>query len=740
MAKDLLFEIGTEEIPARFMPGALAQLTENAGKALAEARISYSELKVYGTPRRLALVVTGVEETQADQTTRKKGPSATVAFDAAGNPSKALQGFARGAGVTVEQLIQEDGYLHAVLHEQGKPVVELLTGLLLKLVETQNFPKNMRWGDLDFRFVRPLHWLVALFGAEIIPVSIAGIESGRISKGHRILGSDCVEIASAADYLPKMAANFVVVDPDERRRMIRQQVELLAVEQGGTATIDDELLEEVLYLVEYPTALCGSFEQKYLELPVEAIITPMREHQRYFPVFSQAGRLLAKFITVRNGGTDFIDNVRHGNERVLRARLADAQFFFDEDRKTPLAGRVEKLKTIVFQEGLGTMFDKVQRLRKLSVMIGTMMGLDAAELQVVDRAAEMAKADLGTGMVCEFTELQGTMGREYAKLSGESPAVAEAIFEHYLPRFAGDILPQTSAGRAVAIADKIDNIVTTFSRGKIPTGSQDPYALRRQALGIVNIQIEGKLSLSTVHIVLAALDLVGITEVEKRIQIITAMNEFFKQRLNVKNVLGDAGVRHDVIDAVLSAGSNNVYLVWLRAKAIMTPEGLSAMEKAVAGFTRAANLAKKSDSDSDSAAPVAVGESIKQIWQRASLIAEKEKISLDEVLVRFVTLFRKQEYEQIEVGLLEAAEEIALYKAYQQARTRIDSLVERQDYLAALQVVAEISAPVDAFFDAVMVMVDEPKVRENRLALLRAITSLTVGIVDLSKIVPSAKP
>ncbi len=694
MAKDLLFEIGTEEIPARFMPGALAQLAENAAKSLNEARITYSELKTYGTPRRLALIVMSVAQMQADQVTRKKGPSAKVAFDAAGQPSKALEGFARSSGVTVADLVNEEGYMYAVLQETGKPVADLLPGLLLQLVETQNFPKNMRWGDLDFKFVRPIHWLVALYGQEIVPISVAGINAGNTSKGHRILGSDRIEIASATEYPDKMKQNFVIVDQEERRELIRRQVEAIALEQGGTATIDDELLEEVLYLVEYPTALCGSFDEKYLELPSEAIITPMREHQRYFPVFSKDGRLQPVFITVRNGGSDHIDNVRHGNERVLRARLADARFFFEEDRKQPLIDRVDKLKTIVFQEGLGTMYDKVQRLRKLSVLIGTMMGLDAARLAEVDRAAELAKADLVTGMVCEFTELQGVMGREYAKLSGEPDAVADAVFEHYLPRFAGDNLPQTPAGRAVAIADKIDNIVTTFSRGKIPTGSQDPYALRRQALGVVNIQIDGKLSLSTVDIVLAALDLIGIQDEEKRVHIVTAMNEFFKQRLNVKNVLGDAGVRHDVIEAVLSAGNNNVYQVWLRANAIMTPEGMSAMEKAVEGFTRAANLANKSE---------------------------------------------KQDADQIYENLFEVAEEKALYAAYQSARKRIDDLTGKHDYVGALQVVAEISAPVDAFFAAVMVMVDDLQVRNNRLALLRAITGLTAGIVDLSKIVPAAK-
>jgi len=729
MAKDLLFELGTEEIPARFMPDALFRLAVMADKIMTEKRL--------GTPRRIALLIDGVADSQKDQTTKKKGPSAQMAFDANGKPTKAVEGFARGAGMTVADLVVEDGYVYAIQQEHGKAVAGLLSAILLELVDSLNFPKNMRWGDQDLKFVRPIHWLVALYGSEILPVTIAGIEAGRISRGHRILGSAAVEIANPSEYQAKMTENYVIVDQAQRRDLIRKQVERLAIEQGGTATIDDELLEEVLYLVEYPTALCGRFEEKYLDLPAEAIITPMREHQRYFPVFSKEGKLLPVFITVRNGGTDFIDNVRHGNERVLRARLADARFFYDEDRKLPLFDRVEKLKTIVFQEGLGTMYDKVQRLKKLAVVIGKEMGLSSAQLAEAERAAELAKADLVTGMVCEFTELQGIMGREYAKLSGEKDAVAEAIFEHYLPRFASDILPQTPAGRAVAIADKIDNIVTTFSRGKIPTGSQDPYALRRQALGIVNIQIDGKISLSTIHIIMAAMDLVGITDVEKRITIIAAMYDFFKQRLNVKNALGDAGIRHDVVDAVLNAGNNNVYQVWLRANAIMTPEGMAATEKAVEAFTRAANLAQKTENAF--LMPATNVEDIRRFWLHVKEMAETQGISAEEVMVNYVTISHRQEAGVIDETLFEAPEEKALFEAYQKARNRIEALTDLQDYVGVMEVVAEISAPIDAFFTAVMVMVDDEKVRNNRLALLRAITGLTTGIVDLSKIVPASK-
>ena len=686
MAKDLLFEIGTEEIPARFMPGALTQFADLARKALADRRIAYGTLKTLGTPRRLALIITDVAEEQADQTTKKKGPSLKLAYDAAGKPSKAVEGFARGAGVAVADLINEDGYVYAVIHDAGKPVAGLLPDLLLGLAESLTFPKNMRWGDRDLKFVRPIHWLVALFGEDIVSLEMAGIQSDRISRGHRVLGASTVVISTAADYISQMRANFVIVDQEERRALIRSQVEALAVAQGGTATIDAELLEEVLFLVEYPTALCGRFEEKYLDLPADAIITPMREHQRYFPVFSAAGKLYPVFITVRNGGTEFIDNVRHGNERVLRARLADARFFYDEDRKTPLGDRVEKLKTIVFQEGLGTMYDKAQRLKRLSAVIAGQMGATAPELPMVERAAELAKADLVTGMVCEFTELQGVMGEEYARLSGESPTVAKAIFEHYLPRFAGDILPATVAGRAVAIADKLDNIVTTFSRGLIPTGSQDPYALRRQALGVVNILIDGKISLSLAAMAKNAMELTGLMDPNKQQQVLDSFKDFF--RLRLKNVLGDAGVRYDVIEALLATDTDDIYDAWLRAKAMASPEGIAAMERAVEAFTRAANLAGKTECDT------------------------------------------------IDESLFETAAETDLHLAIQTAEKKIAGALKSRAYLETLQIVAELAAPIDAFFAAVMVMVEDARVRDNRLALLRSISSLTRTIADFSKIVP----
>ena len=528
----LLFEIGTEEIPAKFMPGILAQLQEMAAKKMTELRIPFEEVKVYGTPRRMTFIASGVAETQADSTVEAKGPSAKIAF-VNGEPSKAALGFARGQGVDVKDLVVRDNYVYAVKHLAGAAVKDLLPGLLMDILTSLNFPKNMRWADHDFRFVRPIRWLVALFGEEVVPVEITGVKSGKFSRGHRFLrpsaveagkehesvldaakaffdtaankvkntvasavigATGVVEIPNADAYEKTLYDNFVMVDQDARRELIREQVIALGIAEGGHVEIDEDLLEEVNYLVEWPTALCGKFEDKFLALPKECIITPMRDHQRYFPVMAEDGSLLNKFITVRNGGKDHLEVVAHGNERVLRARLSDAEFFFNEDRKQSLADRLEKLKTVSFQEGLGNMNDKSNRLVQAANMLAMAINAKVDKAQL-ERTALLCKCDLVTGMVVEFTELQGVMGREYAKLDGEAPAVAQGIFEHYLPRFAGDELPKSDIGRIVGIADKLDNICATFSRGLAPTGSQDPYALRRQALGIINI-----LLLSLIHI------------------------------------------------------------------------------------------------------------------------------------------------------------------------------------------------------------------------------------------------
>ena len=711
----LLFEIGTEEIPAKFMPGILKQLKELAAAKMQELRIPFEDITVYGTPRRMAFIAGGVAETQADVVLEAKGPSVKIAY-VSGAPSKAAQGFARGQGVDVKDLVVRDNYVYAVKHLAGQPVVELLPGLLMDILTSLSFPKTMRWADYEFRFVRPIRWMVALFGDQIIPVEICGVKSGKFSMGHRFMQQSlkaaaesqgllsaalskvgnkvysalagvkgAVEIPSAGDYKKVMYDNFVMVDQDERRALILQQIKDLAAQNGGEAEINEDLLEEVNYLVEWPTALCGKFEEKFLSLPKECIITPMREHQRYFPVLDEDGNLLNKFITVRNGGSEHLDIVTHGNERVLRARLSDAEFFFNEDRATKLEDRLEKLKTVSFQEGLGNMYDKSERLVKMAEMLRFAINtpVDEEELR---RCALLCKTDLVTGMVIEFTELQGVMGREYALLDGEKPEVATGIFEHYLPRFAGDALPATTIGRIVGIGDKLDNICATFSRGLAPTGSQDPYALRRQALGVINILLDANYHISLAKIIAGTLYLLDIKP-EETGKLVPQIMEFFKQRL--RNLLMDQGIRYDVIDAVFADKRNDDMVdLAVRCKALAAYVEAGNAEPLVQVAVRVSNLCKKIE---------------KEVAISGALFKDESENKLHEVVAAVSK---------------EIIPEIVLY-----------------DYAAVLKAGEKVIEPVNAFFDNVMVMDEDENVKNNRLAMLEEVRGIVNAVGDLSLLV-----
>lgn len=711
----LLFEIGTEEIPAKFMPGILKQLKELAAAKMQELRIPFEDITVYGTPRRMAFIAGGVAETQADVVVEAKGPSVKIAY-VSGAPSKAAHGFARGQGVDVKDLVVRDNYVYAVKHLAGQPVVELLPGLLMDILTSLSFPKTMRWADYEFRFVRPIRWMVALFGDQIIPVEICGVKSGKFSMGHRFMQQSlkaaaesqgllsaalskvgnkvysalagvkgAVEIPSAGDYKKVMYDNFVMVDQDERRALILQQIKDLAAQNGGEAEINEDLLEEVNYLVEWPTALCGKFEEKFLSLPKECIITPMREHQRYFPVLDEDGNLLNKFITVRNGGSEHLDIVTHGNERVLRARLSDAEFFFNEDRATKLEDRLEKLKTVSFQEGLGNMYDKSERLVKMAEMLRFAINtpVDEEELR---RCALLCKTDLVTGMVIEFTELQGVMGREYALLDGEKPEVATGIFEHYLPRFAGDALPATTIGRIVGIGDKLDNICATFSRGLAPTGSQDPYALRRQALGVINILIDANYHISLAKIIAGTLYLLDIKP-EETGKLVPQIMEFFKQRL--RNLLMDQGIRYDVIDAVFADKRNDDMVdLAVRCKALADYVEAGNAEPLVQVSVRVSNLCKKIE---------------KEVAISGALFKDESENKLHEVVAAVSK---------------EIIPEIVLY-----------------DYAAVLKAGEKVIEPVNTFFDNVMVMDEDENVKNNRLAMLEEVRGIVNAVGDLSLLV-----
>ena len=668
MKRDLLLEIGTEEIPAHVMPHLLEDLAQLAETMLKENRLSCEKVRTLGTPRRAALIVTGLAERQEDVNTETRGPSVAIAFDSDGNPTKAGAGFARGQGVDPSALIQRDGYVYASVHESGAATAELLTSLLPDLVRAIPLPNSMRWGDLDFRFIRPIRWFVALYGTEIVPFTLAGVTSGNHSRGHRTLAPADFVITSAADYEAACEKAYIIVDPERRRAMICEQIAETAKACGGTAEITPDLLEEVLYLVEYPTALSGSFEEKYLALPSEAVITPMRDHQRYFPVKAADGSLLPAFITVRNGGKAHLDVVAHGNERVLRARLADAQFFFDEDRRKSLAEHREKLKTVVFQRGLGSMYEKTERLTALTTAIVEEMAAgdaDGTALADARRAAELSKADLVTGMVTEFTELQGIMGREYALLDGESPAVACAIDEQYMP-----------LGVALSVADKIDNIVGTFSQGRIPTGSQDPFGLRRQALGLVLMLIEQESTMLLSDLVDEACDLYDLEEFRDKMQVYVA--DFI--RLRLKNVLSERGVRYDVQEAVLG--------------------------------------------DVDLVADVPVRAAYVE-----RLLASEGGDALVQSFVRVGNIARGVTGGAVDPALFQAEEEGALLSAYQAAAA---ARAEGEDTLPAEQALGR---AIDTFFDAVMVMDKDVRIKENRLSLLKMIDDYLLETADYSKIV-----
>lgn len=676
MAKDLLFEIGAEEIPAGFLPNIIKQLGELATAALAERHIPHGAVKVYATPRRVALLINDVAERGEDVHETHKGPSVSIAYDADGNATKAAIGFARGKGLDVSELKVVDGYIFADTTTAGLDTKEVLSDVLPSLITGLSFPKSMHWGDLEERFVRPVRWLVALFGQDVVPVIFANVTSTNVSRGHRFLGESELTITEPKDYVDTLTKNFIMIDQDVRRETIRKQLTELAATKGATVVWDEDLLDEVTFLVEYPTALCGTFDESYLALPSDCIITPMKDHQRYFPMVDGKGTLLPMFLTVRNGDSKSLEVVAAGNERVLRARLDDAKFFFNEDRKTPLAGRYEALTKIVFQEGLGNLKDKTERLLTLGAALAQEVGF--TDTVTLERATHLAKTDLTTGMVSEFTELQGIMGKEYALLDGETPAVGEAIFEQYLPRFAGDILPSTDAGRILSIVDKVDTIVATFSRGLIPTGSQDPYALRRQTIGIINILMDSKWSLSMRPIWMKAMELLGVAS-EKQEELLGQLENFFILRL--KNILLEQGMPYQVVDIVLSQETVTVALA----------EGL--------------------------------GQAL-----TANRIDENEPLM--QAYTRIFNMVKDVTFTGVDESLLKEDSEQALYKAALPVYTTNRNALEAGDYVKAVSLAESLVPYIETFFEHVMVMDKDEAVKQNRLQLLR----MTYEVSNLGKL------
>lgn len=682
MAKDLLFEIGAEEIPAGFMPSILQQLQDLTAQKLQDAHLPFGTVTTYGTPRRVAVLVKDLADQSADISERHKGPSVSIAYDADGNATKAAIGFARGKGLDVADLVIEDGYIFAETTSKGVSAEDIVKEILPQLISGLNFPKSMHWGNLDDKFVRPVRWLVALLDDQVIPVEFATVQSGNVSRGHRFLGESEFVIANPADYVATLEKNFVMVDQNKRREVIKEQLFAIAAEKNADIVWDDDLLEEILYLVEWPTALCGGFEDSYLALPDAAIITPMKDHQRYFPLMSKDGKLLPMFLTVRNGNDKSIEVVQVGNERVLRARLDDAKFFFNEDRKKALIDREEGLTKIVFQEGLGNLADKTKRLLELGRVFGEACELDEDAAVELERATLLAKTDLTTGMVTEFTELQGVMGKEYALLDGESPEVAEAIFEQYLPRFAGDVLPKTDTGKVLSIIDKVDNIVATFSRGLIPTGSQDPYALRRQTIGILNILLESKWNVNLGAIFVAAMNLLNVPA-DKQAELQGQLEEFFTLRL--KNIYLDRQIPHHVIDLLLSN----------TALSVADAEGL-------------ANAVMNNRID--------------------------ENVELVQAYTRMYNLVKDVTYTGVDESKLVEDAEKALFADATKAAAVSQEAWDNMDYAGVVAVPATLVDSINKFFEDVMVMDKDEVIKANRLQLVRLAYSVIAVIGDVSKL------
>lgn len=676
--RQLLLEIGLEEVPAGFMPDTLRQLKEKAETGLAEHRLAYESLRVLGTPRRLTLEVKGLAERQSDLAEELRGPSLKVAYGEDGQPSRALEGFMRSQGIDLSALDKRDGYVYAQKTEAGKSAEAVLVEWLPELILGLHFPKMMRWGSWQTRYVRPIHWIVALLDDEVLPFALEMAASDRKSRGHRHLGEAEFAIASAQTYEEQLADNFVIVDPARRREMILTQMRDLEESVDGVIENDESLLEEVIYLVEYPQALMGGFEEAFLAMPDELIITPMKEHQRYFPVHAKKdGRLLNRFVTVRNGTADHLDIVQAGNERVLTARLSDARFFYEEDLKIDPETWVAKLSQVVFQEKLGTVLEKVERSEKLAGKIADAIGADADTRAIACRAAHLAKADLVSNVVTEFPELQGLIGEVYMAHAYDDAALAQAVREHYMPRFAGDEVPASEAGTIVALADKADTIVGCFAAGIEPTGSQDPYGLRRQAAGIVAILIRNRLTLSLRELLTLAMEGMPAGLIMDPDALMQQIYNFFRQRLRTH--LREAGYPAVFTEALLNAGYDRVSALVGRSR-----EVFDYIEQQGADF-----------------------ETILTVFKRAHNLAQKA------------------EGREIDPSLFETEAEKDLYRAI---RERLDAKGVREK----LDAVRALREPVDRFFNDVMVMDERDGVRRNRLALLVLFTALTDDIIDLS--------
>ncbi|ATB40820.1 glycine--tRNA ligase subunit beta [Cystobacter fuscus] len=695
MASELLLEIGAEEIPASFILPALEDLKRIITERAAEARLQLGEVRTYGTPRRLAVWVKGVAERGEDITREVLGPSVKAAFDKDGKPTKAAEKFAESQKVAVDALLRvqtpKGEYLGAKVEEKGRPAADILKDILHAAVHGISFRKTMRWGDVDQAFARPVQWVVALLGGEVLPVVLGDVKSGRTTYGHRFLSPAAIELARPSDYEAALEKANVVPDFSKRRASVLEKVRAAAQQSGGKLLEDESLVDQVTNLVELPNPVVGSFEERHLDLPPEVLVQEMKSHQRYFSVVDANGKLLPRFIAVSNTPVRDVNLSLRGYQRVLRSRLADGRFFFDEDRKTPLEARTEKLARVVWQGQLGSYAEKVARMRSLAVKLAAWTGHGGLQ-STIERAATLSKADLVTGMVGEFPELQGVMGREYARASGEPEAVALAIFEHYLPRSAEDSLPTQDAGALVGLADRLDTLCGIFAIGKGPSGAADPFALRRACLTTIRIVLDRGYRFSLSQAVDAALEQLApkLANVKRKAGEPAAREqvlEFFRGRLKA---LWTEQYRTDVVEAVLAAGYDDLVSAHKRLRALASIVGQADFAPLAVAFKRVVNIVEKQGKD----------------VSRGGVDSQ-----------RFTDDAERQ-----------------LHSAFVQARTRVGDRVKADDFSGALQEITGLKPTVDTFFDKVMVMAEDRDLRENRIRLLTEVGTLFNQVADFSKI------
>lgn len=691
MSHTFLMEIGLEEIPAHVVTPSAAQLVEKTEKFLKEQRMDFDEVQTYSTPRRLTVKVTGLADKQPDIQEEAKGPAKKIAYDKDGNWSKAAQGFARGQGVSVDDIFFKElkgtEYVYVKKFIEGKAAADVMQGMRDVAMDLK-FPTMMRWGTNDFQYVRPIRWIVAMLDDQVIPFKILNIESGNVSQGHRFLGKP-VELKSADDYVEVLRAEKVIVDAAERKSMIRGQINDLAQKNNWKIVIDEDLLEEVNNLVEYPTVFAGSFDEKYLSVPDQVLITSMKDHQRFFYVTDQNGKLLPNFVSVRNGNTEYLENVVQGNEKVLTARLEDAKFFYEEDQKQSIADYVERLKKVMFHDKIGTIYEKMARVRLLAAQIGKFVGLNDQELADLDRAAQIYKFDLVTGMVGEFAELQGVMGEIYARLQGENDNVAAAIREEYMPTSAEGELPTTKVGAVLSIADKIDSIQAFFAAGMIPSGSNDPYALRRQALGIVRIALARNWKLS-VPMMLKFVENAMNERPDLYKNIMPGdeqkdMQQFIIDRL-AQIMNGDKQLRHDVLDTVVANPENAFVDIEEAAKILGKHLEDDDFKETIEALTRVGRMAKKAPNFEDDAV------------LKAELFENESEKKLAEAVKKVATAFEQADLE------------------------------EKFNQLASLK------EPITDYFDSTMIMAKDEDVKQNRLLQLKQIADLTKDFGELDNL------